>query len=194
VRVPNTTNLRITSALTVSAWVYPRSHGSFDEIISKWDAVDPSINQRAYTFKIDPSAKAVLTLSADGTPAHADVSSSTIIPLNTWTHVAATYDGSTMKVFVNGILDGQQNYSGGIFNGSSDLGIGGVVGLVPSGGGISFFDGLIDEALVYNRALSPSEIQTLAPVVPEPTLAAMMTAFVVAVSFVRLKKTGFPQT
>ena len=172
VRVADNANLRMTSSLTVSAWVNPSSHGSFDEIISKWDAIVPSTNQRAYTFKIDPSAKVVLSLSADGSPANIDVSSTSTISLNTWTHLAATYDGSFMKIYVNGAQDGQQAYSGGIFSGSADLSIGGVAGGVAVGSGISFFDGRIDEALVYNRALSGSEIFTLATV-PEPSSLAL---------------------
>lgn len=192
VRVPNATNLRLTTALTVSAWVYPKSNGTFDEIISKWDAIEPSSNQRAYTFKIDPTAKAVLTLSADGTPAHVNVTSASTIPVNTWTHVAATYDGALMQVFVNGVLDGQQPYSGGIFNGTADLGIGGVVGGVASGGGISFFDGYIDEALVYNRALSVEEILILAPV-PEPTTISLIFASILAAALRRNWHAPLPQ-
>lgn len=186
VRVPDAANLRITSALTVSAWVYPKSHGSFDEIISKWDAIVPSSNQRAYTFKIDPSAKAVLSLSADGTPAQVSATSASNIPLNMWTHLAATYDGTLMKVYVNGVLDGQQAYSGGIYGGLAELGIGGVVGSVPSGGGISFFHGSIDEALIYNRALDSSEILSIAPV-PEPTFASLLLSSIAPLFFRRKK-------
>jgi len=83
------------------------------------------------------------------------------VPLNQWTHVAGTYDGSGLRVYLNGVLDASGAYANGIFPGTIDLGIGGVVGAANPGDVISQFSGQIDEPSIYNRALSATEIQTI---------------------------------
>lgn len=170
VRVANNANLQITSAITVGAWIYKRTTGSFDEIISKWDATP--FGQRSYTMSVNPDGRAYFSLSTIGLVTDASAYTTSLMPLNTWTHLAGTYDGSSVSIYVNGVLNSQSAYTGGIFSGSDDLSIGGVAGAVGVGSGISFFDGRIDEALIYNRALSGSEIFTLATV-PEPSSLAL---------------------
>jgi uncharacterized repeat protein (TIGR01451 family) len=83
------------------------------------------------------------------------VFSSGQIPLNQWTHVAVTYDGiGTNRFYINGQLDTTASQSDGT-NGATAWEIGGGD---PAG---EFFDGLIDEVEIFNRALSASEIQTI---------------------------------
>jgi hypothetical protein len=171
VRVTDSINLRITSAITLGAWVNRRSTGSFDEIISKWDAV--WVDQRSYTMTITPDGYPSFSVSPFGTPTAGSVNGTSPVPLNTWTHIAGVYDGSNLRIYVNGVQRGQTAYSSGIFSGSSDLSIGAAVGGVGVGGGISFFDGLLDEVVIYNRALSAGEVVTLATI-PEPTAAALL--------------------
>ena len=74
-------------------------------------------------------------------------------PLNTWTHIAATYNGTTLAVYVNGFQAGQLVTSGSITVGTGALRIGGntIWG--------EWFQGEIDEVRVYNRALAATEIQ-----------------------------------
>jgi hypothetical protein len=78
--------------------------------------------------------------------------------LNTgeWYHVAATWNGSTVRIYVNGVLDNtpasKTGYTG---YDARPLYIGGRAGA-------DFFDGLIHEVYLYNRALSQAEIAVLA--------------------------------
>ena len=74
------------------------------------------------------------------------------IPLNTWTHVAATYDGTTMRVYRNGILIGSRALTGNLVNTSDPLKFGG--NAVWS----EWFQGRIDEVRVFNAARSAAEI------------------------------------
>jgi uncharacterized repeat protein (TIGR01451 family) len=83
------------------------------------------------------------------------VFSSGQIPLNQWTHIAVTYDGiGTNQFYINGQLDTTASQGDGT-NGATAWEIGGGD---PAG---EFFDGLIDEVEIFNRALSTSEIQTI---------------------------------
>ncbi len=79
---------------------------------------------------------------------------SAALPLNAWTHLAATYDGATVRVYVNGIAVGTAPVSGSIVASTLPFRIGGnaVWG--------EFFHGLIDEVRVYNRALGAAEIRS----------------------------------
>ena len=73
--------------------------------------------------------------------------------LNTWTHVTGTFDGSTLKFYINGSLAASQAYSGGaVSHSTADLTIG-------SGSGGSFvWNGHVDELGIYNRALTLAEV------------------------------------
>ena len=76
------------------------------------------------------------------------------LPLNTWTHLAGTYDGSVMRLYVNGIQAGTFSVSGNMATSNSPLRIGGN-NVWPE-----FFSGKIDEIRIYNRSLTQAEIQS----------------------------------
>lgn len=76
-----------------------------------------------------------------------------ILSANTWSHLAATYDGTALRLFVNGAQAATTTVSGAIVSSNGVLQIGGnrLLG--------TFFQGRIDEVRIYNRALSAAEIQ-----------------------------------
>jgi hypothetical protein len=76
------------------------------------------------------------------------------IPVNTWSHLATTYDGAMLRLYVNGTQAGAQALSGAMAISNNPLRIGGNSALGE------YFQGRIDEVRVYNRALSQTEIQT----------------------------------
>ena len=73
---------------------------------------------------------------------------------NSWAHLAATYDGTTMRVYVTGAQVASRAQTGNIATSTDPLQIGG-----DSAFG-QYFAGTIDEVRIYNRALSPTEIQS----------------------------------
>jgi len=81
------------------------------------------------------------------------VAGSTSLPLNTWSHLATTHDGATLKVFVNGAQVGSRALSGAIATSSGALRIGG------NGVWGQYFRGRIDEVRIYSRPLGIVEIQ-----------------------------------
>ena len=75
------------------------------------------------------------------------------IPLNTWTHLATTYDGTSQRFYVNGALVNTVSSPGAITQANGALRIGGNASSTGE-----FFQGLIDEVRIYSRPLSAAEI------------------------------------
>src|SRR6185369_11247086 len=82
------------------------------------------------------------------------ISAPSAIAVNTWTHLAMTYDGTAIRIFVNGTQVTSTPRTGALQTNNNQLSI---AGTTVYG---EFFRGRIDDVRVYNRALSVSEIQT----------------------------------
>src|SRR5262249_21991041 len=85
---------------------------------------------------------------------YAEAKASSVLATSTWTHLAVTYDGSNVRLYVNGNLTSTTPATGSITTSTNPLQIGS-----DSIYGQSF-NGLIDEVRVYNAALTASQIQT----------------------------------
>src|SRR5205085_4077663 len=85
--------------------------------------------------------------------AEQDAAGTAKLALNTWVHLAAAWDGTTLRLYVNGTQAGSVAASATLAASTGAFTIGGnsIWG--------EYFKGLIDEVRVYNRALAPSEIQ-----------------------------------
>ena len=82
----------------------------------------------------------------------------TTITTGTWHHVAATYDGTTWKLYLDGVLDGELAVGqppAAAGNQYASIG----AALTSTGAPDGFFDGALDETRIWNRALSQAEIQ-----------------------------------
>lgn len=81
------------------------------------------------------------------------------IPASTWVHIAGTYDGKALRIYINGVLDNTRAVTGKTCVNTSPLGIGAknhtAVNQIEA-----YFDGRIDDLRVYNRPLSAAEIKT----------------------------------
>jgi len=150
VNVANSGSLNPTNAITVSAWVYDNSGGWYTNprILEK----GKSGNQ--YALFANGNANQ-LGFSVAG------VSNGTLITTppssSAWHHLAGTYDGSLISLYVDGQLAAQQSASGLLPTTSDGLAVGGR----PSGSLLYQFNGVIDEVRVYGRALSAGEIVQL---------------------------------
>ena len=80
---------------------------------------------------------------------------------NEWYHAVAVYDGQTMKIYVNGVLENEKDYAGGIPSNNYNAQIG--AGSLRSNGYGSDFSviGDIDDVRIYDRALSSDEVKEL---------------------------------
>src|SRR5690606_16948758 len=82
---------------------------------------------------------------------------------NTWVHLAATYDGETMRVYVDGEEDNSRAFERtAIASNGSPLAIGRDLG------GAGSFTGALDDVRIYNAALAAADIAQLAETPPPP--------------------------
>jgi PKD repeat protein len=155
VRVPDSPSLRLTSRMTLEAWVRPSvTNAVWRDVVFKGDD----------NYYLEASST-VSSLPAGGgrfPTAGATVFGSSALAVNTWTHLAVTYDGVALRLYVNGTQVGSVARTGTLATSSNPLEIG--------GDGIygQFFNGLIDEVRIYSEARTQAQIQTdmNSPVVP----------------------------
>ncbi|MBX2991763.1 MAG: LamG domain-containing protein [Bacteroidetes bacterium] len=155
------TALNPRNALTISVWI--KYNGGFDyrHIVTRWDVVD-GVDGRTYAVGIHPTNRLRFTISRDGTDAGAVsiLDAASLSVAGSWIHVAATWDGLTMRLYKNGeqVATGFANSIARSPN--TRTAISGILGRLndpPS----HMFNGAIDDVRLYSRALSQQEIQTL---------------------------------
>ncbi|GEM_PF-6916283 len=139
-----------TNTLTIEAWVYPKSFGAYSTIYARW--YDGTWPDRGVVFQIRSNSHLRLGVIDDSNI----LDGAYTFQANQWYHVAGVWDGSTSRVYVNGIEVGRRNTSGVFTNQNVDASIG--RDPYPAQ---YYFNGLIDEVTIYDRALSPTEIQAI---------------------------------
>ena len=88
--------------------------------------------------------------------------SNVVVATNTWTHVAATYNGSYLTVWINGRRSGRMPVTGGTCSNDRPLAVG--AKNYPGAGLLeAFWDGQIDDVRLYRRALPAAQIRGLLP-------------------------------
>jgi len=144
VTVNDAPSLDLTTGMTLEAWVYPTAVGWWRDVIYKGP------NDIYYLMGSSNED----TPAVGGTFAVTEARGASSLPLNTWTHLVGTYDGGTLRLYVNGVQVGSQAQTGLISTSTGALTIGGdaLYG--------QYFAGRIDEVRMYNRALTVLEIQT----------------------------------
>jgi glucose/arabinose dehydrogenase/PKD repeat protein len=146
VTVADAASLDLAAGMTVEAWVRPSALGGWRTVVFK-----ERPGGVVYGLFADQAGGRPLGQVFIGAERNAVGSAS--LPLNSWSHLASTFDGSTVRLFVNGVLAGSSSVSGAMAASTGVLRIGG--NSVWS----EWFAGLIDEVRVYNRALGAAEIQ-----------------------------------
>ena len=146
VSINDSVSLHLSSAMTLEAWVSPTTVSGWMNLLYK------PASGSALTFVLQGSSSPSQLPSLGGSFTSSNLSAPSPLPLNTWTHVAATYDGAMMKFYVNGILVASRAQTGALAASTLPLSIGG-----NSDFG-EYWSGLIDEVRIYNRALSQNEV------------------------------------
>jgi len=153
VLIPDSATLNPTNKVTLEGWVYATGRqGAHRDIISK----DGETSGRQYLLTISSMDRFRPHVGVPAGFKHFD--GAAIVRLNRWYHVAMAYDGSSLNLYVNGVLDGSMNVSGPIIRTTQPVRLGGGA---PLGAPPYHFQGLIDEVSIYNRALSAAEIKAI---------------------------------
>ena len=148
VDVLSSNSLNVANTFTLSAWVNPTAtFTDFRSILVK--------NYKYYLYS------SVAGYCGDASPlgGFAETTSNTVchptpLPINTWTHLAVTSDGSTLTLYRNGFAEATNPATETLLPANGSLQIG------ASQFG-EHFQGLIDEIQIYNKPLSAAEIQSI---------------------------------
>src|SRR5207249_7235870 len=93
--VRDSASLDLTTGMTLEAWVNPTSVTGWRPILYK----DPL----AYVLQAATGSVSPAVPSVGGTFAGNNLLGTSALPLNVWSHVAGTYDGTTLRFYVNGV-------------------------------------------------------------------------------------------
>jgi hypothetical protein len=143
--VPDSNSLEPTSGITLAAWVKASDWSGTRPIISK------GVREGGFAIYADNN-NLVLDLTNQGTLTFP------LPSVNVWHQVAGSYDGSTMKLYIDGVLVAQRAATGALATSSDNLFVGGSPGAELTG--VSF-QGNIDDARVYNYAVTDRDISAI---------------------------------
>jgi hypothetical protein len=151
ISVPNSPNLAITDGLSICAWVKPEKGNLWYRIVGKANAGNSDndwLIGEAMAGGIYFSIwKGVGQFYTDG---------KTPLVLNEWNHIAGTWDGKCMRIYLNGVLQPESvSVSPPINSSSNPLNI----GKMPEND--YFFKGVMDEIMIFNRGLSGAEVDSI---------------------------------
>ena len=147
VAIPDSQNLDITDEITIEAWIHPATPIN-GYVLSKQEDTGPS---GAYSIGISDDTDRI-DFRFNGTNFR-----SSFTLFNRWSHIAFTYSSSAgeVKNYINGVLVDTYSHTGPISITDDPLQIG---RRLPNN---FFFNGLIDEVSIFNRALSEDEIRAI---------------------------------
>jgi len=151
VTVPSTINTAITgNNITVEGWFYITATFNLTSLVTEALGINNNVKFGITSGLASGAQKIYAGFTNAGSST--TVTSATNLPLNTWTHIAATYDGSSLNVYVNGTLSGTVANSSGLPSGADSWYFG------KAASGSNLFPGNMDEIRIWNVARSQSDI------------------------------------
>ena len=145
VNVPDAAALDFSTQLSIEAWIYPEAVAANQRIVDKeTPGVTNGFIFDLYLAKLRVGIGSML------------LSSGTSITAQVWTHVAVTYDGANLRLYIDGAENAAIAQTGAIPTNALPLTIG-----AQSDHAGTFFMGNIDEVAVYDRGLTAAELQSI---------------------------------
>lgn len=146
-------NLYPTTAITLEAWINPKDVGSDQHIISSAGG-GPAPFGHDYYLRIE-SNDVEFRINDDAVRAY------DVLPyVDRWYHIAATYDKSAgqRRIYVDGALVASNGYGSDIATGHTAVAVGINARQITEGGSWAPFEGSIDGARIWSRALNATEV------------------------------------
>ncbi|MHB1484835.1 MAG: LamG domain-containing protein [Saccharofermentanales bacterium] len=158
ISIPDSVSLDSMSKLTLSVWVKMTqlpSAGNYYIVMGKEDGTGSGA-YRIALYSNGTGHIALATTNNSWYSAGTTAAWTTQMQTGTWYHIVATYDGSYVRIYVNGSLQGTgtQSISGTVVRYAQPVRL----GYQPS---FSYFNGMIDDAKIYTLALNSSGVQNL---------------------------------
>ena len=156
-------SLALTESITIDGWFYASEivHGS--PIYNRRDASNQGgVSLQLFNCCGLASNTVVFYLSTAKGWISVQAPDDSVVT-GSWYHAAATYDGSNMRLYLNGYVVASMALSGSIVYPNLPIV---EIGHAPIDSTIYYFNGLIDEVQIYNRALSSVEVSKLAGTYP----------------------------
>ncbi len=155
VSVPSDPVLTPQAGMTIEAWVSPSALSAWRSVVAKEASPVPTYALYASNAASRPTAR--VAANSDFT-----TSGPTALPLNTWSHLAMTWNGTTLRLFRNGTQVVSRSVSGPLAVSTGVLRLGG------NSLRNEWFAGRIDEVRIYGRPLTAAEITAdmNAPITP----------------------------
>jgi len=151
--IPDSASLDITGAITIAAWIRPGKQGT-QYVVKKARAKRTD----GYELSLSSNGTVFVRFNQSSRGNTYRVSSLSPYPVDgtTWAHVSATYDGSEIKLYVDGVLEGTLSAPGLVIGTNGDM-----LSLGAQPDGLNPFQGALDQVHVYNVALDQVGIQQL---------------------------------
>jgi Concanavalin A-like lectin/glucanases superfamily/Ig-like domain from next to BRCA1 gene len=149
VSVPNSASLNITGTITVEAWIKTNSATAQQGIIERYGTTGTGTTDGGYSLRLSSGFLQFFTLK-NGNEGDVIQSVSTVTT-GVWHHVAGVFDGSQLRVYIDGALNASKASTFAPFTGTNSLKIG-----ARGDDGTTPFNGLIDEARVTTAAVYTS--------------------------------------
>lgn len=144
-------NLSVTTAFTIHMLVKNTAVGAQYDYVIK----DEGAGKRAYWFAKTAANVLFARLSSDGT-AYTDFTGVTALSAGKWHFVSLTYDGDTVRIYLDGNLDLSTAYTSGVYNNAEKFSVG------TNAASANYMNGRIKDLAVWNVALTPLQIKSLA--------------------------------
>jgi hypothetical protein len=148
----------VTNQVTVAAWMYLEAAiADYATAISR--QIGAGFGQH-YHLSVNAQQQAILFITTT-TAGQVVIGGPMNVPQRTWLHIAGTYDGSKVRLYVNGVEVASQQASGPFAAETNPVvlsGNGNGSGNVVS----EFVPGQLDDVMLYRRALAPEEIARIA--------------------------------
>jgi len=146
IKVRDSREMHLVNA-TYEFWLKYREAGSINYLFSEGTTGGAGSNEEGF---IDESGHVHYTFDDKSY----DISSTDIVPLDKWIHIACVRAGNTASIFINGSESGTGQFSRFVHNDTSPL----IIGANKSG--MRGFNGMMDDIHVLNEALSSQEIRS----------------------------------